>query len=76
MSDAYVIEIHGKTVGLIVRYPGAEEGYRFLASADAFNGLEGQTFSGPYQAERAARAPRGYAPSNSGQRVAPARRTA
>jgi hypothetical protein len=27
MSDAYVIEIHGKTVGLIVRYPGGEEGY-------------------------------------------------
>lgn len=55
MSDAYVIEIHGKTVGLIVRYPGQEPGYRFLASDHAFNPLEGTIFSGALHAERAAR---------------------
>lgn len=55
MSDAYVIEVHGTAVGLIVRYPGGERGYRFLSSLRAFDSLEGRTFATPFQAERAAR---------------------
>ena len=55
MSDAYVIEVHGKTVGLIVRRHGGRPGYHFLASLPEFNSLEGEAFSGPYGAERAAR---------------------
>lgn len=54
MSDAYVIELHGETVGIIVR-DRADEQYKFLASARAFYGLEGKVFSGPVQAESAAR---------------------
>lgn len=55
MSDAYVIEVNRKTVGLIVRLPEPEIGYRFFASVHALNGLEGHIFGGPYEAERAAR---------------------
>lgn len=65
MSDAYVIEVHGNTVGIIVRQ-NLQEGYRFLSSLNACNSLEGQAFAGPLEAESAARkllrrAPRGFA---------------
>jgi len=55
MSDAYVIEVQGNTVGIIVRKHRNEDSYKFLASLHAFNSLEGQEFAGPLQAERAAR---------------------
>lgn len=55
MSDAYVIEVHGNTVGIIVRQNRYEENYRFLASLNACNSLEGQAFAGPLEAESAAR---------------------
>lgn len=56
MSDAYAIEVDRKTIGLIVRRPEPEAGYRFLASLPTADSLEGLIFSGPYEAERAARA--------------------
>jgi hypothetical protein len=55
MADAYVIEIQGSTVGIIVRQDGNPHSYRFLASLDQFNDLEGKEFAGPLQAEIAAR---------------------
>jgi len=55
MSDAYVIEVQGNTVGIIVREHRSQESFKFLSALHAFNSLEGQEFSGPYQAERAAR---------------------
>ena len=55
MSDAYVIEVQGMTAGIIVRQPREAEGYKFLSALHTFNSLEGLEFSGPFQAECAAR---------------------
>jgi hypothetical protein len=55
MSDAYVIELQGNAVGIIVRKHRNEQNYRFLSALYSFNSLEGQEFSGPVQAEMAAR---------------------
>ena len=55
MSDAYVIELQGKAVGIIVRDEQNALAYRFLSALSAFNRLEGLEFAGPLQAERAAK---------------------
>jgi hypothetical protein len=55
MSDAYVIELQGNAVGIIVRKHRNESHYRFLSALHAFNTLEGQEFEGPLQAEIAAK---------------------
>ena len=55
MSDAYVIELQGNAVGIIVRHNHDEPAYRFMAALHGFNSLEGVEFSGPFQAEIAAR---------------------
>ena len=55
MSDAYVIELKGNAVGILVRKHKDERNYRFLSALHFFNSLEGQEFSGPVQAEKAAR---------------------
>ncbi len=55
MSDAYVIELQGNAVGIIVRNHRDEQSYRFLSALHSFNSLEGQEFPGPFQAEMAAR---------------------
>ena len=55
MSDAYVIELQGNAVGILVRKHRNELNYRFLSALHFFNSLEGQEFSGPLQAESAAR---------------------
>ncbi|HWJ18557.1 MAG TPA: hypothetical protein VNR65_07520 [Geobacterales bacterium] len=55
MSDAYVIELQGNAVGIIVRKHKNESNYRFLSALHSFNSLEGQEFPGPLQAEIAAR---------------------
>jgi len=55
MSDAYIIEVQGNTVGIIVRQHKNQESFKFLSALHAFNSLEGQEFSGPFQAECAAR---------------------
>lgn len=52
MFDNYLIEISGKPAGIIAR---DTHGYRFHASESAFNDLDGQIFSDPLAAERAAR---------------------
>ncbi len=54
MSDAYVIELKGNAVGIIVRRNQDEPAYRFMAALHGFNSLEGVEFPGPFQAERAA----------------------
>jgi len=55
MSDAYVIELQGNAVGIIVRQQKDELAYRFLSAVHGFNSLEGLEFAGPFQAEKAAR---------------------
>jgi hypothetical protein len=55
MSDAYVIELQGNAVGIIVRHNHDEPAYRFMAALHGFNSLEGVEFAGPFQAEKAAR---------------------
>ena len=55
MSDAYVIELQGNAVGIIVRRHRNERNYRFMSALHFFNSLEGQEFPGPVQAEMAAR---------------------
>ncbi len=55
MSDAYIIELKGNAVGIIVRKHSNERNYRFLSALHSFNSLEGQEFPGPLQAELAAR---------------------
>ncbi len=55
MSDAYVIELQGNAVGIIVRRNHEESAYRFMAALHGFNSLEGVEFTGPFQAEIAAR---------------------
>lgn len=70
MSDAYVIEVLGNTVGIIVRQEPYNGNYRFLSSLRACNSLEGKEFAGPFDAESAARkllreTPRAFARANS-----------
>ncbi len=55
MSDAYVIELDGNAVGIIVRKHRNQRKYRFLSALHSFNSLEGLEFPGPLQAENAAR---------------------
>ncbi len=55
MSDAYIIEVQGNAVGIIVRNHRNELTYRFLSALRAFNSLDGMEFAGPLQAESAAR---------------------
>ncbi len=55
MSDAYVIELQGNAVGIIVRQNESKCAYRFMAALHGFNSLEGREFAGPFQAEKAAR---------------------
>ncbi|MFC0217309.1 hypothetical protein FHS82_001174 [Pseudochelatococcus lubricantis] len=52
MFDNYLIEISGKPAGIIAR---DANGYRFHASENAFNDLDGRIFADPQAAERAAR---------------------
>jgi hypothetical protein len=54
MSDVYVIEVAGRTVGLVAR---AEDGrsYRFHAAIARAFGLDGRVFRTPDEAQEAAR---------------------
>jgi len=51
MSEAYVIEIEDRAVGVVVREAG---GYRFFASRARFAALENKVFGSPEKAHRAA----------------------
>jgi hypothetical protein len=50
MSQAYVIEVHSKTAGIVVR-DGRE--FCFFAATHEFNALEGRIFPSPKEAEKA-----------------------
>ncbi len=52
MPDSYIIEVESQTAGIVVR---DREGYRFFASSDQFNPLEGRLFRNAREAEHAAR---------------------
>ena len=54
MSDAYVIEVCGRTAGIVAR-DSDDHGFNFFSAARPFNVMEGQCFSDPMAAERVAR---------------------
>jgi hypothetical protein len=51
-ANAYVVEVDGQTVGIVARDEASS--YRFHASVNRFNSLEGRSFKSPREAERAA----------------------
>jgi hypothetical protein len=53
MSQAYVIEVHDRTAGIVAR---DERGFRFFSSERLFDSLEGRQFRSAREAEQAARA--------------------
>ncbi len=54
MPDAYVIEVFGRTAGIVAR-DSQSNSFNFFSAAPRFNAIEGQHFSDPLAAERAAR---------------------
>ena len=54
MSDAFVIEISGRTAGIVARDHGAQR-FHFFAASHFFNALEKRAYRSPGEAERAAR---------------------
>ncbi len=54
MPDAYVIQISGRTAGIVAR-DGRDRAFNFFAASNAFNAMEGQSFADPLAAERVAR---------------------
>ena len=52
MASAHIVEVGGRTAGIVVREHG---GFRFFASERAFDPLEGALFRTIDQAARAAR---------------------
>jgi hypothetical protein len=54
MPDAYIIQISGRTAGIVAR-DGRDPCFNFFAASQAFQPLEAQRFADPVAAERAAR---------------------
>jgi hypothetical protein len=54
MPDAYVIQVSGRTAGIVAR-DSRNHSFKFFSAAASFNAMEGQRFSDPLAAERAAR---------------------
>ena len=54
MPDAYVIQIGGRTAGIVAR-DGLDLRFNFFAASHDFNALECRSFPDPLTAERAAR---------------------
>ena len=54
MPDAYVIEVGGRTAGIVARDSNSHS-FNFFSAARAFNVMEGERFSDPLAAERMAR---------------------
>jgi hypothetical protein len=54
MLDAYVIEVSGRTAGIVAR-DSQNNSFRFYSAVPRFNAIEGQRFSDPLAAERTAR---------------------
>ncbi len=60
MPDAYVIEVEGRTVGIVAREPGQDR-FKFFSSSNDYNVMDGDHFADPGVAERAARISLGMA---------------
>jgi hypothetical protein len=54
MPDAYVIEVSGRIAGIVAR-DSQNNSFNFYSALPRFNAIEGQRFSDPLAAERAAR---------------------
>ncbi len=54
MPDAYIIEVSGRTAGIVAR-DSRDDAFNFFAAARDFDSLEGQRFPDPSAAESAAR---------------------
>jgi hypothetical protein len=54
MPDAYIIQISGRTAGIVAR-DGRDLCFNFFAASQVFQPMEGQRFADPLAAERAAR---------------------
>jgi hypothetical protein len=54
MPDAYIIQISGRTAGIVAR-DGRDRCFNFFAASHDFHAMEGQVFPDPLAAERAAR---------------------
>ncbi len=54
MPDAYVIQIGGRTAGIVAR-DGRDRSFNFFAASQMFNAMEGQRFEDPAAAEKTAR---------------------
>jgi len=53
MPNAYIIEVHNRTAGIVAR---DQRGFRFFSAERTFDSLEGREFRSARDAERAARA--------------------
>ena len=54
MPDAYVIQVSGRTAGIVAR-DGRDLCFNFFAASHIFEAMEGQSFADPLAAERTAR---------------------
>lgn len=54
MADAYIIEVSGRTAGIVTRDPSSNS-FNFFSASSRFNVIEGRRFSDPLAAERAVR---------------------
>jgi hypothetical protein len=54
MPDAYVIEVSGRTAGIVAR-DSPNKSFNFYSAEPRFHAIDGQRFSDPLAAERAAR---------------------
>ena len=54
MPDACVVEVSGRTAGIVAR-DSQNNSFNFYSAVPRFNAIEGQRFSDPLAAERAAR---------------------
>jgi hypothetical protein len=54
MPDAYIIEVEGRTAGIVAR-DSRDDAFGFFAAVHTFDALEGQRFADPLAAETAAR---------------------
>lgn len=54
MPDAYVIEVSGRTAGIVAR-DSRDHNFNFFSATHPFDAMEGRRFSDPLAAERAAR---------------------
>jgi hypothetical protein len=54
MADAYVIQVSGRTAGIVAR-DSRDRSFNFFAAMQPFTAMEGRPFADPLAAERAAR---------------------